>query len=357
MFRTALERPRTSRRSAVCLAATLATISLGLTACGDNETDAAHGSTSGTKELTKVTFAMDYLPSTNHNGLAYAMQEGLFEAQGIDLELIPYVDALSDTVIAAGRAETGFSGDGETAMTTFAAGGDMKVIFSGQPHASPVVAALASSGIESPADFAGKTYGGYGLESEKVALEVMMQNDGATGEVDQAVLSVGSTEALKSKQVDLTRLWPEHLYDFDKAGIELNTFEYQDYGIPEGSGPAVMARNDFLEAHDDLAHGLVAALQEGYQMAIDDPAAANAALIAQFPELKTNTDLVDFTSEIYAEDIYANPYGPTGTTSVAQWQAFADYMAENDLLADEGGKVLTSFDPAPYITNDYLPAG
>ncbi|CUR56699.1 exported hypothetical protein [metagenome] len=360
MARLVLRSTRATRRSTLGLVAALSASALFLTACGSDSGDAGadasnvpSGSTPA--ELTEVTFAMEYLPSVVHNGLAYAIHEGLFADEGIKLKLIPFSGAGSDTIIGSGKAEVGFIGNVGAGVTDLALGVPLTPVFMGQPSEPQVMAALKDSGITSPKDFVGKTYGGYGFPQEDLILKTMVETDGGDGEVKSVALQVGSTEALKAGQVDLAALWPDHVFEFVNSGVELNTWFGPDYGVPDGGGLVAVANNDFLSANPDLVKGFVKALQGGYQMAIDDPSAANEALYAEFPDLKSNTDLVEFVADSFAESSYPNPDGPVGTLSADQWSEYADYLAENGLLVDKDGKTIDSFDPTPFVTNDYMP--
>ena len=63
-----------------------ASMVLGLSACGSagNETS----STEGGKELTKITFCLDWTPNTNHTGLYAAQALGYYEDAGLEVEIV-----------------------------------------------------------------------------------------------------------------------------------------------------------------------------------------------------------------------------------------------------------------------------
>ena len=54
---------------------------LGLTACGSAGNEAS--STGEDKELTKITFCLDWTPNTNHTGLYAAQALGYYEDAGL----------------------------------------------------------------------------------------------------------------------------------------------------------------------------------------------------------------------------------------------------------------------------------
>lgn len=62
---------------------------LSVTACGSSSTKSESASTeAGKKELTKVTFCLDWTPNTNHTGIYAAKALGYYEDAGLDVEIV-----------------------------------------------------------------------------------------------------------------------------------------------------------------------------------------------------------------------------------------------------------------------------
>ena len=72
------------------VAGTLSAIMLlSVTACGSSSTKSESASTeAGKKELTKVTFCLDWTPNTNHTGIYAAKALGYYEDAGLDVEIV-----------------------------------------------------------------------------------------------------------------------------------------------------------------------------------------------------------------------------------------------------------------------------
>ena len=69
---------------------------LSVTACGSSSTKSESASTeAGKKELTKVTFCLDWTPNTNHTGIYAAKALGYYEDAGLDVDVAPGVDVES----------------------------------------------------------------------------------------------------------------------------------------------------------------------------------------------------------------------------------------------------------------------
>ena len=61
------------------------------------------------KELKKVTVVLDWTPNTNHTGLYVAKDQGYFEKEGLDVEIIMPGEAGADQLVASGKADFGVS--------------------------------------------------------------------------------------------------------------------------------------------------------------------------------------------------------------------------------------------------------
>lgn len=340
-------RPRPGLRLATTLVA--GSMVLALTACAGASEEPTEGSSG---QLTTVTLALDYLPSPYHNGLAYAMQEGYFEDEGIDLEVLPFSGASADTLVVAGQADVSITPHMGSALLQFAAGAPVKTIYNIQPGNPAMLTVLASSGIETPADLAGTIYGGFGVPTEVAQINEMIAFDGGSGESDSVVLSVGAIEALKSGSVDSAATYPENRIGFETEGIETNDFAFEDYGSPQIGGNLVLASDAWLAEDPDVVRGFVSALRAGYAAADADPEAADLALVAEFPD--ASLEAADSVASVYVE-LRENEWGPAGTQSVEAFQAYADYLLERGLLTDAEGASLTAFDPTEFVTNEYLP--
>jgi ABC-type nitrate/sulfonate/bicarbonate transport system substrate-binding protein len=54
----------------------------------------------------KLTVALDWTPNTNHVGLYVAQAKGWFSEAGLDVEILPYTDTSSGTLVATGVASS-----------------------------------------------------------------------------------------------------------------------------------------------------------------------------------------------------------------------------------------------------------
>ena len=86
---------------------------LGLAACGNtNDAGDRDGSAAGegsNKELTEITFVLDWTPNTNHTGIYVADALGYFEAAGLDVTIVQPPEDGAEIMVGSGKAQFGIS--------------------------------------------------------------------------------------------------------------------------------------------------------------------------------------------------------------------------------------------------------
>ena len=122
------------------------------------------------KQLTSMSLALDWTPNTNHTGIYVALAQKWYQAEGIDLHLLPYSASVSpDVLVATGKADVGISAT-EGIVADAAVGQPVVSIAAIIQHNTSALVSLASSGLTRPRDFDGKTYGGFGAPYESAVV-------------------------------------------------------------------------------------------------------------------------------------------------------------------------------------------
>jgi ABC-type nitrate/sulfonate/bicarbonate transport system substrate-binding protein len=344
---------RRSRRATVAAAGGLLLASTLVLAGCAGSTDAADAE--GGDDLTTVTFALSYLPDIYLNGLAYADQEGLFEDAGIKLEYVPWGSSVSsDSVVATGGADMGIATDVRGTLLGLASGMELTSLAAVYQHTPYIMTALGENNYESPADLAGKIYGGFGSPMEVAVVNDMIANSGGTEPAENVTLSVAAYEALPAKRVDTILSFPGEIFMFEKNGTPVTTWETTEYGVPDAYATLLIGNNDFIAENEEVVSKFVAAFQEGYEVALEDPDAANAAFLAEFPDATLSPEQVEFVSALQTDRLYISPDGVFGSQTADVWQANADWLIEMGILTDAAGEPLTEFDASTVFTNEYL---
>src|SRR6056297_2219799 len=131
-------------------------------------------------QMEDITVLLDWVPNTNHTGLYVALENGYYEGEGLNVEIIQPSEGGSADLVAAGQGEFGVSYQEQvtyarTAQTPL----PIKAVAAIIQHNTSGFAAPVEKGIESPEDFEGKVYGGWGTELETAFLRALMEKDGA----------------------------------------------------------------------------------------------------------------------------------------------------------------------------------
>lgn len=339
---------RVSRRATVLAGGLTALAAMSLTGCASGAAEA------GSDGTTTVTLALSYLPGPEDNGLAYAVEEGLFEKAGITVDVVPYGETSSLALAASGAADFAITASMNGVIRQIAQGAPVNAVFAAYAHTPYKLGVLASSDIERPADLAGGTYGGFGDPVEAAIVNKMIENDGGSGAVDPVVLSVGSYDAVGSGAVDSALFYEDSIYMAQQAGNEIRTFSPSDYGLPDSYATVLVTNDEFLSANSDTARAFISAFAEGYAKALADPATADAALLEMFPG-EVDPGLLEHVSAVQTDYLYPNADGPVGAVSMDRVEAEQQSLIDLGMLIDENNEPVSKpIDLSERITNEYL---
>lgn len=328
------------------VAATAALLLAGCTATSGGAEDTGDG-------LTHISFALNYLPDTSLNGIAYASEEGIFEDAGFAVDIVPWGSTPSEQLVSSGQAEFGFSTDIRYALIAMAAGADLVSYMATYEHVPYQLTVLEDSAYESPKDLAGTLYGGFGSPMEIAVVNDMIAADGGTTDSEAVTLSTAAYEALTADRVQSILAFPGDTYAIEQGGNAVRTFDSLDYGLPDGYAGLLVSSSKYVDANPELAEKFVAAVQEGYKGAVEDPERANTDLLAMFPDDLT-PDLVDYVSDVQEKSLYVSADGMVGSQEGDIWQQNADWLISKGLLVDSSGETLTSFDTSKLWDDSYL---
>ena len=178
---------------------------LGITGCQSGGDTSASSASDENSNLKEVTLVLDYVPNTNHTGIYVAQEKGYFEDEGLKVNIIePGDNNTSAALVAAGKGNFGVSYQEDV---TYARAAEepmpIKAIATIIQHNTSGFASLKDSGIESPADFEGKTYAGWQSPSEEAVIQAVMKAAGADPSTLTIVGADGSGVAQLNNGIDL----------------------------------------------------------------------------------------------------------------------------------------------------------
>lgn len=312
--------------------------------------------TNGPASDDTVRFALDWTPNTNHTGLYVAIQEGLFEQAGLDVQILPYNNTTPDLLIDAGNAEFGISTHSQATFSR-SAGSDTVTVLAPLQHRATAIGVRADrTDLLSPKDLDGRTYAGFGDPGDEETLRQVIRNDGGTGEFESVVLGTSAYEAVYSGTADFTVSYVawEGL-EAEHRGLPMRYFAPTDYGFPDAYSIVVDGNATWLAQHPDRAKAFVQALQQGYRIAADDPRRGARALIDAEPGTFTDESLVFESQQMLSEGYMRDANGAVGTLDLERWSGYSRFLFESGLLAGPDGATLTEEpDWSEYFTDAYL---
>ncbi len=358
---------RGRRVSAVAALAVAGTFTLA--ACsGDTEADADTSATdtAAAEELTPVSVQLQWLTQAQFACYYSALDQGYYEDAGLDVTIIPgAVDIVPIDVLTSGGADYAISWVPKVlgSIEQGAAVTNVAQIFE---RSGTLQVAFADSGIESAADFAGKSIGswGYGNEWELIA---GMQANGVTladlaggatvqqafdmnafiaGDIDaaQAMTYNEYAQVLETINPDTGELFTED---------DLVVVDWNDEGTAMLQD-AIWADSDRLASDEDYQATTTAFIKgtiEGCVFAKDDPQAAADIVTAAGSTLGTSHQL--WMANEINKLIFPSTSG-VGHINEDQWAQTVSLALET--VNPDGATIITTEPPATAYTNEYVDA-
>lgn len=325
--------------------------------------------------MKRVVLALDWTPNTNHSGFYVAQVKGLYAAAGLEVVIKSPEDAGGVTParqVAAGTADLAVT-PSETAISFATTGPDkprLVAVAALLQGSASAIAVLANAGIETPRDLAGKRYASYDGRFEDRIVARMVSNDGGDGAAvqfhsldfhgydDPKAMGAGSVVAshLEQRRSDSTWIFPHWEGVLaERAGQKLRCFAPEDYGVPYGYSPVLLAHPDLLAAGGPTLRAFLAATAKGFQEAASDASAAAAALCACGRPSLADAEFVRASAAAVAPK-YLSPQGKWGAMERPRWAAFVDFLSASGVLTDREGKAIArdAVDEAQLFTNEFL---
>lgn len=305
------------------------------------------GPSSQTTNLQKVTVLLDWVPNTNHTGLYVALDQGYYEAAGLDVKLVQATEGGTSQLVAAGKGDFGVSYQEE--MTTARSQKIPVVALAAViQHNTSGFAAPASKKIKSPADFANQTYGGWGSPIESAILKTLMEKNQADFN-KLKVVNVGAADFFTSIESNVDFAWIYYGWtgiEAEQRGLSLDFIELKDQDKTlDFYSPVIISTENNIARNPELVKKFMLATSQGYQYAIAHPDAAGQILCQQVPDI--NRELV-MASQTYLSPRYQGDARRWGEMNAEVWKNFADFMYSNGIIEH-------NIDPEKAFTNEFLP--
>ncbi len=317
-----------------------------LTGCGD----ATKEEKTETKELTELTFVLDWVPNTNHTGVYVANEKGYFEEEGLKVNIVQPPEGGAEVMVASNQAQFGVSYQdflapalvGENKMP-------IQAIAAIIQHNTSGILSRKGEGMDRPKGMEGKTYATWDLPVEKATIKSVMEKDGGDFSKLTLVPSTVTDEvsALKTKSVDA--LWVFYGWagvNAELSGLETDYFDFAAFDSDlDFYTPVLISNNDYLKDHPEIAKKFLNAVKKGYEFSINNPEEAAKILVQASDGLD---EKLVIASQKWLADKYIADAKRWGEFDNTRWNNFYNWLNRNGLVEEEIPEN-TGF------TNEYLP--
>ena len=294
----------------------------------------------------KTVVALDWTPNTNHTGLYVALENGYFADEGLDVEIIQPATGTAEQLVASGQAQYGVSSQEAVTMARLEEIPVVSIAAIIQNNTSGF-ASLKTKGIETPVDFEGMRYGGWGSPIEEATIKALMTRYGADYSKVE-ILTTGAVDFLTTSEYHADFSWIFYGWDGIAAeirDIKLNYINIADYHPALNYyTPVLMSSEDMIANQPEDVSAFMRAVTKGYEYAMMHPEEAAAILLKHAPEL--DEELVAASQE-WLVDKYQAEAAIWGDQKLSVWQDYYTWLTENELI--EGTTEMTDA-----FTTDFL---
>ena len=303
----------------------------------------------GETGLQKITVILDWVPNTNHTGIYIAKENGYYNEQGLEVEIIQPSEGGSADLIAAGRGEFGISYQEQVTYARTAKNPlPVVAIAAIIQHNTSGFASPVEKNIKNPSDFEGKKYGGWGSPMEEAMLKGLMGKYNADYSKLE-IVNIGASDFLTSVKKDVDFAWIFYGWDGIKAGLEDFPIDFmllQEVDpLLDFYTPVIIASEETIDGEPGLVRKFLSATEKGYRFAASDPEEAARLFLLDNSEL--DSELVTASQE-YLSGQYIGDSPGWGIMEKSIWDDFGNWMYENNLLQ-------SSLESGKAFTNEFLP--
>ncbi len=278
--------PRRRRLVSALLASLAAAGSLA--ACSSSHATSAGGS--------RLTVGLGYIGTVENYAPYYAEREGLYQAQGLAVDVQPGGNTPPSTLLAAGRIDIGVM-DAPDMLTAEAAGAHLVAIAAEFQLTPTSMTCRVASHVTRTADLRGKTLG---LKAQEQTYLPMILQSGGLSAHDVRVVPVGNSDISPIVAGKVDCIFATYAINdgrsIEQQGVKINNLSLADMGMP-AQGDVYVTTQAFYAAHQAELTKWVSATAQAWQAFLKDPAAA-----AQYMVTKAFAPGLDIGQETYQAD-------------------------------------------------------
>ncbi|WP_109210532.1 MULTISPECIES: ABC transporter substrate-binding protein [Microbacterium] len=327
---------------------------------GTDSPDDADGGDSG--DLTEVKLQLQWLPQAQFAGYFAAVDQGFFEEEGLEVEIIPSGgDIVPQDALANGDVDFAIAWVPKV-LGSIEAGANLTDIAQIFQRSGTLQVSWADSGIESVADFEGKKIGSWGFGNEWEIFAAMAA-EGLDSTTVQIITQDFNMNAFLQGDIDAAQAmtYNEYAQLLETVNPEteelyqpedFNVISYQDDTTGAMLQDAIWADTERLESDDAYAETAVKFLKavvKGWAFARDNPEDAADITLGQGSGWGPSHELwmMNETNKL----IWPSA-GGIGIIDEAAWQQTVDGALA--AVNETGAHLITEEPPATAWSNEYI---
>lgn len=309
---------------------------------------AAAGGAAFAADQKPIKFMMNSPAAGYNSGFELALVNGYYKDAGLDVTIEPgNGSAVAAQLVAAGRYDLAYA-DAAAVMNLVKDGAKITIVATVLQSNPNQVTALASSGITKIEDIKGKRVAVPNGYSQAAMFPLVLKHIGLKA-ADLNLVNMPAESMVASLlqgQVDVILGSNDNFgVLLKKQGAKTVDFLFSDYGAPTVS-TGIIAGTEFLKKNPDTVRSFIAASLKGWGAAIDDNAAALAAMSKVFPD--ANKELAQGQLDATEVLMCANGAKFVGKATDKQWNSTVEILAAI-------GAVPASKPASDYYSYDYVP--
>jgi putative hydroxymethylpyrimidine transport system substrate-binding protein len=287
----------------------------------------------------EASLVLDFQPNAVHSGIYAALERGLYEDEGVDLQVRePSASTDAPKLLRAGRAQFAILDIHDLGLAR-EQGLDLVGVAPIVQRPLAAVIAADRSAVGRPRDLEGGRVGVTGLPSDDAVLDSVLEADGADPRsVERVTIGFEAVTALSAGRLDAaTAFWNAEGVALSRLGVPTREFRVDRYGAPPYPELVMVSTPELIDEDRELVGSVVAATLRGYELVVDEPGRGLDDLLSAVPALERAEQEAQLDALLPALE-------PVGRFDEGILRAWARWDAEHGIL-DHPIDVGEAFDP------------
>lgn len=324
-----------SRKVSVVLALIMV-LSLFFSACASDATSGEEQATA--QGLKEIDVLLDWYPNAIHTFLYAAEEQGYFKEAGLKVNFItPAGTDDGIKLVAANKADLAISYPKQIIL---ARGEDIPVKSVGAIVKSSLNQLMVrrDSGIQTVKDLEGKKIGYPSFDIDKETVMAMVEEDGGDpSKVEFVDVGYELMPGIETKRVDgiIGGYINHEKILLEKQGIELDTFNPVDFGVPNNYELVFIASDDTVKNNNDTIQDFLEAAKKGFEYTKKNPEKAlDLVLEVQSENFPLDPEIEKQSLEILLP-LMEDENGTFLSQEEENWSKNAQWLEEKGLLTEK----------------------